>query len=401
MKVLFITSALPHSRVYSGFIVIHHRIRLLAERGYEVGLATFCHPGEEAGLEEVRGMVGECETLFTPPPLPPFKKLWAHACGPIPSPLYQFQDSRMRDLVGRMVSRTRYDVAIAEFTGMGQHLFRNPHLPAVRRIVSVHSCATSAFQKAIQVAPRSLASLWKRFALPRLRRYEMALYRSADMVVTLTEEERQDILKLDPNIRIALSRYGVDTNRFRPPPEDNGSREESIVFTAYYRDEPNRDAVLWFAHAVWPRLRRLYPALKFYVVGAEPPSDIQDLARRDSGIIVTGEVTDVAPYLARGRLYVCPMRMGTGFRGKILQAMAAGLPVVATTRAAEGFPVEPGHNILLADTPHVMVEAISLLLTDRVLRKRLSARAREMVEQRFNWPHCVDMLENAIHEVVI
>ena len=95
------------------------------------------------------------------------------------------------------------------------------------------------------------------------------------------------------------------------------------------------------------------------------------------------------------------MRMGTGFRGKILQAMAAGLPVVATSRAAEGFPVEPGHNILLADTEHVMVECISLLLTDRVLRRRLADRARAMVVQRFTWSRCVDTLEAAIRDVVV
>jgi len=401
MNLLFITAAVPHSRVYSGNIVIHHRLRLLAERGYRIGLASFCQPGEEAGLEEIRGLVQECETRFAPPPRTALRKLIGHLVGPVPSPLTRFRDPGMDALVGRMVTRGRYDVAIAEFTGMGQYLFRNPYLPAVRRILSVHSCATSAFEKAIQVAPGSASSLWKRLALPRLRRYEMALYRSADMVITLTEEERQAILKLDPNIRIALSRYGVDTDRFQPGPEPEAGREESLVFTAYYRDEPNRDAVRWFTRAVWPRLRRLYPALKFYIVGAEPPPDIQDLARRDPSILVTGEVPDVAPYLARSRLYVCPMRMGTGFRGKILQAMAAGLPVVATSRAAEGFPVEPGHNILLADTEHVMVECISLLLTDRVLRRRLADRARAMVVQRFTWSRCVDTLEAAIRDVVV
>ena len=92
--------------------------------------------------------------------------------------------------------------------------------------------------------------------------------------------------------------------------------------------------------------------------------------------------------------------MGTGFRGKILQAMAAGLPVVATTLSTEGLPLEPGYNILLADTPHIMLENISLLLTDRVLRKRLAERAMAMVTQRFNWAHCVDTLENAVREVV-
>ncbi len=399
MKVLFITRTLPHSRVYSGSIVIHHRIRLLTERGYDVGLASFCSPEESDGLAEMRGLVTELETRPPPPPLPFHRKLFAHLFGPIPFPLCQMSDPHMKELVGRMVNRSHYDVAIAEFTDMGQYLYGNVHLPAVRRIISVHSCATLAYQKAVQVDPRSTASLSKRLVLPRLRRHEMALYRSADMVLTLTENERQDILKLDPNIRIAVSPYGVDTERFRPPHEGEPGREESIVFTAYYKDEPNRDAVLWFAHAVWPRLRRLYPALKFYVVGSSPPQEIQDLARRDPGIIVTGEVADVAPYLARSRLYVCPMRMGTGFRGKILQAMAAGLPVVATSRSAEGLPLEPGYNIMLADTPHIMQENIALLLTDRMLCKRLSDRALAMVTQRFNWPHCVDTLENAIREV--
>jgi spore maturation protein CgeB len=74
--------------------------------------------------------------------------------------------------------------------------------------------------------------------------------------------------------------------------------------------------------------------------------------------------------------------------------------VVATTRSAEGLPLEPGSNILLADTPHVMLENISLLLTDRALRKRISDRAMETVRQRFTWSHCVDTLENAIREVV-
>jgi glycosyltransferase involved in cell wall biosynthesis len=401
MKVLFVTKVLPHSRVYSGFIVIHHRIRLLAERGWQVGLASFCDPEETAGMEEMRGLVAELETLSPPPPLSITRKMLLHyGPGYVPSPLYQVTDPRMGELVGRMVERSHYDAVIAEFTGMGQYLYWNVHLPAVRRIVSVHSSAALAFEKAIEIDPYSASSVWKRLALPRLRQYEISMYRNADMIVTLTEEERQNILKMDPNIRIEVSPYGVDTDRFHPTAEGEAGREESIVFTGFYKDEPNLDAVLWFSHTVWPKLRKMYPALKFYIVGSNPPSEIQDLARRDPGIIVTGEVADVAPYLARSRLYVCPMRMGTGFCGKILQAMAAGLPVVATSRSAEGLSLEPGYNIMLADTPHIMLENISLLLTDRALRKRLSDRALAMVRQRFNWSRCVDSLENAIREAV-
>mgnify|MGYP000151674620 CR=1 FL=1 len=400
MKLLFITPTLPHSRVYSGSIVIHHRMRLLAERGYKLGLATFLKPEDKPFLDEVRAFAPDLETRPVPPPLSFPRILLSHTVGSVPWPFARYNDPAMAACVGAMVARGRYDAAIAEFTAMGQFLYRNPFLPAVRRIVSVHGCAANALRKSLHVAPVSLARLGKQLALPRLEQWEMALYRSADLVLTLTETERQELLALEPNIRTAVSPYGVDVERFRPLPGGDEAREEAICFTGFFRDEPNCDAVLWFVQEVWPALRKRFPKLIFYVIGSSPPPAITELGRRRMGIVVTGEVDDMAPYLARCLLYVCPLRIGVGFSGKILQAMSAGLPVVATSLAAQGFPVEPGHNIMLADTPSLMIANISLLLTDRILRAKIADRAREMVIARFSWPRCVDTLEAALREVV-
>lgn len=396
MRVLFITATLPHARVYSGSIIVHQRIKLLAERGYQVGLASFVEPAAVGLVQELRPMLCELEVLPVPPPMSKLRAGLAAVAGAVPPPVCFYTDPAMARLVGRMVEQSHYDVAIAEFTAMGQYLFRNVHLPAVRRIISVHSCVTCAYQKALQMDSWSKSAIRRRIILHGLRHYEFEMYRSADLLLTVTNEERQEILRHEPDLRIAAIPYGVDTERFRPGP-DQGS-EESLVFTGYYRDEPNLDAVLWFCRSVWPTIRARHPALKFYVVGAGAPRDLYDLARRDPHIIVTGEVPDVAPYLSRSRIFVCPTRMGAGFQGKILQAMAAGVPVVATSRSAEGIPADPGNNIMLADTPHIMAENISLLLDDEELRQRLSEQARLLVERRFAWSRCVDLLEAAIRE---
>jgi len=141
--------------------------------------------------------------------------------------------------------------------------------------------------------------------------------------------------------------------------------------------------------------------LKFYVVGQWVTPDMNDVARREPNLIITGAVDDVSPYLSRARIYVCPIRLGSGFRGKILQAMAAGIPVVATTLAAEGIPAQTGHNILLADTPHTMGESINLLLQDGGLRRTIAANARDLVVRRFAWSQCVERLDHMLREMSV
>ena len=231
-----------------------------------------------------------------------------------------------------------------------------------------------------------------------LERYEFAMYRCADRILVLTPEERYGLLGHAPDLRINVIPSGVDTDYYQPT--DPGSREQALVFTGNYNDEPNCDAVMWFCHTVWPRLKSRYPDLTFYVVGPRPTSGMLDLARKDPRIIVTGEVDDIRPYLARARVFVCPNRLGSGMRGKILQAMAAGIPVVSTSLGAEGISIQMGDSGFLADKPRIMAQYIDLLLSDPALHASIMRHARVMVVDRFSWDRGIDLLENALHEVV-
>ncbi|MFH0954371.1 MAG: glycosyltransferase [Verrucomicrobiota bacterium] len=397
MKILFISTRLPHAKVVSGHLIVYQRVRRLVERGHQVGLAVFAREDDAAHLADVRPMVCELDVVPSPQRQPVGRRLLDNLFRPVPSRFAAFRSADMFRRVGDMVERSRYDAVVAEFGVMGQYLNQNPYLPAVRKIISVHQCYTLASQKALDLPGYSMLALREWFGLQRLQKYEFEMYRSADRILVLSSEVRYGLLSFAPDLQVMVIPSGVDTVYFHPA--DRPTKELALVFTGYYSDEPNRDAVIWFCHTVWPRLKSKYPDLTFYVVGPEPTPAMLELARRDPRIIITGEVDDIRPYLAKARVFVCPNRLGSGMRGKILQAMACGVPVVSTMLGAEGIPLQMGENGFLADQPSIMAQYIDLLLSDPTLQTSVARHAREMVAERFSWDRGVDQLEHLLGDV--
>ncbi len=398
MKILFISRLFPHSQGISGSLIINNRIRFLAERGHQVGLLSFIAEEDKPHISEIKPYVSEMELFPAPEITTPLRRAANCLLSASPFPFCDGRVPGMRRKAGEMIERSRYNVAIAEFSAMGQYLYRNPWLPAVRRIISCHECWTTGYLKSIRFHGWSPRGMIRRFTFDQVRRYEFNMYMNMDHILVLTPEERYRLLKHSPNLRISVVPHGVDTAYFSPPETDNS--EESIVFVGYYPNESNRDAVLWFVRNVWPKLKKKHPGVKFYVVGRGPVPAINDLSRRDPAIIVTGGVEDIRPYLAKARAFICPIRMGSGFRAKLLEAMAAGVPVVSTSLAAEGISSWGGDTMFMADTPRQMLRAISLLLTDEKLRQSMAANAREMIESRFSKEIGKTVLDNVIHDVV-
>ncbi len=389
MNILVLTPQLPHSRVLSGHRIVYERIRRLAARGHRVGVACFAQPDDADHVGEWEGALLDLEIV--PRPEPSTARRLACWLQRIPRPFSDFRSPAMQRRFGDMVERSRYDVVLSEFSVMAQFLHWNPYLPAVRRVVSCHQCETVASRKRAELLGYTPAGLLERRRRERLQRFEFGLYRAADCTLVLTPQERYQLLQYAPDLRTVVIPSGVDTARFRPP--DRAAPPDGILFTGHFSHEQNRDAVRWFLAAVWPRVSERHPGLFFYIVGPGPPPDIRDSAWRDPRIIVTGEVDDVRPYLHRAAVFVSPTRMGSGMRGKLLEAMACEVPVVTTTAGAEGIPVRPGCDCLLADSATVMVEQICLLLEDETLRQRMARNGRELVLRRLSWDLSVGTLD--------
>jgi glycosyltransferase involved in cell wall biosynthesis len=158
-----------------------------------------------------------------------------------------------------------------------------------------------------------------------------------------------------------------------------------LVFTGTMDYRPNVEGVTWFGEEVWPELRRQVPGLKFTIVGRNPARSVQRLAEKP-GVTVTGMVPDVRPYLRQASLAVVPLLTARGIQNKVLEAMAARLPVVGSPGALEGLDVNVGEHVVQADTPEQWRREILALLGDDQRRRQLGDAAHSRVAEVYSWP---------------
>lgn len=397
MKILLIAPRLPHARVVSGHQIVYQRLMTLVRAGHDVGLICYESQDDAAYVADMRAQLCDLERVpqsFSSMSAAGFAPRWAYYTG---AHLFRRRFSRtMQRCIGDVAERGRYEVVLAEFAYIGQHLYRNPYLPAVRSIISVHRSPMLEVLKMRDMARNPVRRALLRWAFRNLRRFETALYRSVDRVLVLSAEERYRLLTRARDLRVHVVPGGVDAEFFKPSRE---TRENAVVTTGDYEDPANTDAVLWFVRNVWRNLRRHHPDLLFYVIGPNPPESLLALTRKDPRIIVSGWVADVRPYLAKAKIFVCPQRIGSGVRGKLLEAMAMDLPLVTTSLGAEGIPIHSGETGFIADTPELFAQYINLLLEDVALRDSMGQRARQLAAERFSWKRSGELLERVLREL--
>ena len=222
----------------------------------------------------------------------------------------------------------------------------------------------------------------------QLLRFDRRVAAKADADIFVSESEAELFRTRAPELRekILAIPNGVDTAYFSPGnagPKPNLCGAPIIVFTGQMDYWPNVDAVVWFSNTVLPTLRKRFPSATFYIVGAVPSAAVRSLSARP-GIVVTGAVPDVRPYVGHADVVVAPLRMGRGIQNKVLEGMAMARPVIATPQALEGIDALPDTHVLVAGNSEGFVRCLTRVM-DPVFAKAVSVAARERVLQRYDW----------------
>ncbi|MCW5647952.1 MAG: TIGR03087 family PEP-CTERM/XrtA system glycosyltransferase [Sphingopyxis sp.] len=180
---------------------------------------------------------------------------------------------------------------------------------------------------------------------------------------------------------------GIDTDRFDPALTfdrvDTG-KGSLAVFTGQMDYRPNIDAVRWFATDILPLVRQRHPAARFAIVGRAPTDEVRALGALP-GVVVTGQVPDVRPWLAAADAVVAPLLLARGVQNKLLEAMAMARPVVASAAAATGIDATPGEHLLVADDAAATAAAVDMLFDDREAAARMGQAARAQMIARYGW----------------
>jgi glycosyltransferase involved in cell wall biosynthesis len=223
---------------------------------------------------------------------------------------------------------------------------------------------------------------WLREAA-KLRRAEVRFLRAAGRVWAISEEDRDAMADLTGATPLQTVPMGIDLDYFSADgvPPFAPSSSPRFLFVGALNWHVNEDAAAWFVAEVWPCLRSTLPTAEFHLVGRDPSPTIQALGE-STGVTVVGTVPDIRPHLRAASVVVVPLRYGSGVRTKILEAFAAGRPVVSTSVGAEGLRVVPGRHLLLAEEADAFAEACAALVRDGDRAAALVAAGREFVAEQ-------------------
>ncbi len=233
----------------------------------------------------------------------------------------------------------------------------------------------------------------------KLRAYEREVCRQADGVLAVSEADAAILRALEPGLNPRVIPNGVDTDSFgyRSSASRPDAGRYNLVFTGTLDYRPNVDAAVWFCRQILPLVRRDCPSAHLLLVGRSPAPAVRSLA--GPAVTVTGPVEDVRPYLYENSVFVAPLRMGSGTRLKILEAMSCGLPVVSTTIGMEGIAATAGQEALIADEPAAFAASVLELLSDPARAHSLATRARLLAEHHYDWTAILPELAKVYREL--
>ncbi len=287
--------------------------------------------------------------------------------------------------IQRSIAGRAYDLAVIE------HFWCAPYIDAIAPcaacvLLDLHNIESALYASYAAMEWWPLCAMFRRFAraCERMERQWLPCFSG---VLTASEEDARRVCALAPGAGVH-----VYPNALPLTPQPDVSEENAIAFSGNFEYKPNLGAVRFFRRDIWPVLRSRHPGLVWRLIGKNGAA-VRRFTSGDPRIEVCGEVDDAVAALARSRVVVVPLLAGSGTRLKILEAWAAGRPVVSTGVGAEGLAARDGQHLLIADTPGAFAAAVSHLLDSPEARARIGSAGRCLYEQRFTWARAWRALE--------
>ena len=410
-NILILTPQLPYPPHQGTSLRNFHIIRGLAER-HSISLLSFLEPNQSIDEKDIRPLSTLCQTIETVP-VPErttAKRLQQLVTTRRPDMAHRLFSPAFNAKLQQLLTENQFDIVQIE----GIELARTMEIirvvsPSSKIVFDDHNAETELQRRNFLTdlgSPRRWpAAAYSWLQVGRLRRFERWACLEADAVVAVSEADRGHLLDVSRNplavdrkpktenkkrktknkkrktgngLRLTVIPNSIDVTQYETPP--NEVFPFDLMFSGKMDYRPNVDAVLWFAEAVWPRIKQKRPFTTWAIVGQKPHARLEPL-RELEGVTLTGWVDSMAPYLHGAKISIMPFRIGSGTRLKIIEAMAAKKAIVSTSVGAEGFPLRHDKELLLAETAEGLETAVLHLLNSPAEQRRLGEAAYQFAQQ--------------------
>lgn len=335
-------------------------------------------------------------------------KLLRGAFGPTPFPVLNYTTEAMNQALTGVLQNRGFDFVQLESIHMSAcvPLIRAAHIrPTV--ICDWHNIESELIGRYAEREASVSRRAYARRTARLMRKFERRALGDFDAHITVSQDDADRLHDLNRDAHVRAIENGVDAahysdeeiNRASDAKGTDKSARNRLVFVGSMDYHANIDAAVSFAREVWPALHQQTPALIFTIVGRNPSDEVRELGSIP-GVEITGTVPDVRPFYRGAVAAIVPLRVGGGSRLKIIEAMAAGIPVVSTTLGAEGLAVKRGENILIADTNQELSSTILGLIENENQQKSLSQAGRALVSLRYDWASVGNQLVSMYAEML-
>jgi glycosyltransferase involved in cell wall biosynthesis len=383
MRILFYSPICPWPPDEGGKLRIMGVLTELAKRHDVTVLTTIRRPGDREGVDHLRTLFPR--VLAVELPWSRGIRLWhmlvSYLCA-APFLAVIYRDARLRRAVAE--AAREHDAVHAEYP-YGAQLIEGLHC---LKVMDTHNVEADVLLGNSRRSASFLRKLHHRLQAVFMRRFELTVAARMDAVLACSDADRDFFLAVNENsITVPNAVESVQEREF-PPGRD-------VVFTGLMSYLANVEGIRWFCAEVWPQVTARVPDARLWIVGKDPAPGVVALA--GANVTVTGRVEDVSGYYRRARVFVCPLRVGSGTRLKILQALSFGVAVVSTGVGCSGLDVTSGEHLLVADNARGFADAVLVALTDESLARGLGQAGRELTRRRYTWAATVETLNEKVY----
>ncbi len=369
-KILIISPYFPYPPRDGGKVRLYNLIKHLSKEN-EIYLLAYIEP--EASMESVSLAKKFCKDVF-PVVRHEDKRIERND---IPRCVSFFYTQAMIDELQKVIASVKPDLVQLDFLIMSEYV---NHIKDIPVFYTEHDLGTLDFNQSYH--DRDMPDNLRYAEWRRLVDYEKRIIKKFKSVIVLTQRDQNLMKDFNPEVKTVVIPTGVDIDFFHPSCVRNAEKT-NLIFIGHYKHYPNADAIVYFVKFIFGRILSHIPDIKLYIVGSGLTEDVKNLAC--GNIIVTGEVDDVREYLKMPNIFIAPVRLGGGIKGKVLEAMASGTPVIGTQEAADGINCTPFFDMLVAENEEHFAELAVQLYNNRILYNEISKNARINVEKNYDW----------------
>lgn len=400
MNILFLSTRSPYPLISGHSLRTYHILKGAAQH-HNVTLVTFVQLAEhEFRKENLDHLKSFCKAVY-PFKIPAdlsriafAKMLFLNLFSSLPFVAQKYDAPLMRQKIREIIQTEHIDLVHVDMLPLTAYINEFENLP---KILVNHNVESVRLYRWFKTEPNPVKKAYLGIQWFKLRSFERSAMNKFDGCVVVSELDRELLLKMGVKSRLFVVPNGTNTKFFKP---NNGKVvENSVLWIGHMDVHTNRDAVLHFWKDIYPILKKKYPQVKMTFVGTAPPKEIADAAQKDPQVKATGFVDDIRPYIDEAAVMVVPIRIGSGTRLKILDAMAMGKTIVSTSVGCEGLNVNDGKDILIADNPEDFANKTVELVRNPDMRVRLEKNALELAKT-YDWDLITQRQEAAYRGVM-